>query len=149
MSLSNPVPFGGVAFRVHGTPAPQGSKRGFVINGRAIITDANPAPLKTWRDDVKHAALDAMNGAAPLAGPLELLVTFVLVKPKSVKRTWPHVRPDLDKLLRSAGDALTSAGVYGDDSQLVKITAQKVYGIQPGAEVIVRVVPDDVEAVAA
>jgi Holliday junction resolvase RusA-like endonuclease len=39
--------------------------------------------------------------------------------------------------------------VYGDDSQLVKITAQKVYGIQPGAEVIVRVVPDDVEAVAA
>ena len=149
MSLSNPTPFGGVAFRVHGTPAPQGSKRGFVINGRAIITDANPAPLKTWRDDVKHAALDAMNGAQPLAGPLELLVTFVLVKQKSVKRSWPHVRPDLDKLLRSCGDALTSAGVYGDDSQLVKITAQKVYAIQPGAEVIVRVVPDDVEAVAA
>jgi Holliday junction resolvase RusA-like endonuclease len=147
--MSNPTPFGGVAFRVHGTPAPQGSKKGFVINGRAIIADANPAPLKTWREDVKHAALDAMNGAAPLDGPLELLVTFVLPKPKSVKRTWPHVRPDLDKLLRSAGDALTSAGVYGDDSQLVKITAQKVYGIHPGAEVIVRLVADDAEAVAA
>jgi Holliday junction resolvase RusA-like endonuclease len=147
--LSSPTPFAGVAFRVHGTPAPQGSKRGFVIGGRAIITDANPAPLKTWRDDVKHAALDAMNGAQPLAGPLELLVTFVLVKPKSVKRGWPHVRPDLDKLLRSAGDALTSAGVYGDDSQIVRITAQKVYGLRPGAEIIVRVVADDVEEMAA
>jgi len=149
MSLSSPTPFGGVAFRVHGTPAPQGSKRAFITNGRAIVTDVNPTALRTWREDVKHAALDAMNGAAPLAGPLELLVTFVLPKPKSVKRVWPHVRPDLDKLLRSCGDALTSAGVYGDDSQLVKITAQKVYGIYPGAEVIVRVVADDVEAVAA
>lgn len=149
MSLSNPTPFGGVAFRVHGTPAPQGSKRAFITNGRAIVTDVNPAQLKTWREDVKHAALDAMNGRLPLVGPLELLVTFVLAKPKSVKRVWPHVRPDLDKLLRSAGDALTSAGVYGDDSQLVKITAQKVYGIYPGAEVIVRVVEDDAEQVAA
>ncbi len=149
MSLSNPIPFGGVAFRVHGTPAPQGSKRAFITNGRAIVTDVNPTTLRTWRDDVKHAALDAMNGHPPMSGPLELLVTFVLVKPVSVKRVWPHVRPDLDKLLRSTGDALTSAAVYGDDSQLVKITAQKMYGIQPGAEVIVRVVVDDAEAVAA
>jgi Holliday junction resolvase RusA-like endonuclease len=149
MSLSSPTPFGGVAFRVHGTPAPQGSKRAFITNGRAIVTDVNPVQLKTWREDVKHAALDAMNGRLPFDGAVELLVTFVLVKPKSVKRSWPHVRPDADKLLRSVCDAMTAAGVYGDDSQIVKITAQKVYGIHPGAEVIVRVVPDDVEAVAA
>jgi Holliday junction resolvase RusA-like endonuclease len=99
--------------------------------------------LKTWREDVKAAAVDAMNGRIPFEGPVELLVTFVLVKPKSVKRVWPFVRPDLDKLLRSTGDALTSAGVYGDDSQLVKITAQKLYGIHPGAEVLVRVVSDE------
>lgn len=149
MSPAGQTPFSGVAFRVHGTPAPQGSKKGFVVKGRAIITDANPAPLRTWRDDVKHAALDAMNGHPPMEGPLELLVTFVLVKPASVKRLWPHVRPDLDKLLRSTGDALTSAAVYGDDSQLVKITAQKVYGIHAGAEIIVRLVSDDAEKVAA
>jgi Holliday junction resolvase RusA-like endonuclease len=147
--LSSPTPFGGVAFRVHGTPAPQGSKRAFITNGRAVVTDVNAATLRTWREDVKHAALDAMNGHLPMLGPLELLVTFVLMKPASVKRLWPHVRPDLDKLLRSTGDALTSAGVYGDDSQIVKVTAQKVYGIHPGAEVIVRVVVDDVQAVAA
>lgn len=143
------APFTGVAFAVRGTPAPQGSKRGFVVNGRAIVTDTNPAPLKTWREDVKFAAVDAMNGARPLAGPVELLVTFILAKPKSVKRGWPFVRPDLDKLVRSTGDALTAAGVYGDDAQLVKITAQKVYGIYPGAEIIVRQVEDDRQVAAA
>ena len=133
-------PFTGVAFRVHGIPAPQGSKRGFVVKGRAIITDANPAGLRTWRDDVKHAALDAMGGHLPLDGAVEVVVTFTLQKPKSVKRDLPHVRPDLDKLVRSTFDALTSAGVYGDDSQVVTLTALKVYGIHPGAEVIVRTV---------
>ena len=146
---SSHQPITGIAFRVHGTPTPQGSKRAFITNGRAIITDVNPSTLRTWRDDVKHAALDAMNGHPPLSGPLELLVTFVLIKPASVKRVWPHVRPDLDKLLRSTGDALTTAGVYGDDSQLVKITAQKVYGVHSGAEVIVREVHDDTVAAAA
>lgn len=139
----------GVAFRVHGVPAPQGSKRAFVVGSRAVITDANPAPLKTWREDVKAAAVDAMNGRTPFEGPLELLVTFVLVKPKSVRRVWPSVRPDLDKLTRAVGDALTSAAVYIDDAQVVQLTAVKRYGVQPGAEVIVRMVADDDVAVAA
>lgn len=139
----------GVAFRVHGVPAPQGSKRAFVVGTRAVVTDVNPAPLKTWREDVKYAAVDAMNGHAPFEGPLELLVTFVLVKPKSVKRAWPFVRPDLDKLVRAVGDALTSAGVYTDDAQLVQITARKVYGVTTGAEIIVRMMSDDDVAVAA
>lgn len=142
-------PMSGIAFRVHGTPTPQGSKRGFVVNGRAVITDSNPAPLKVWRDDVKHAALEAMSGRSPFEGPVEIKVTFTLVRPKSVKRVWPHVRPDIDKLMRSLLDALTTAGVYGDDSQVVIITAVKVYGIHPGAEVIVRQVHDEAVAVAA
>ena len=147
--LSNPTPFGGVAFRVHGTPAPQGSKRAFVVKGRAIVTDVNPAPLKTWREDVKHAALDAMNGRLPLEGAVEVKVTFYLPKPKSVKRELPSVRPDIDKTTRSLLDALTSAGVFRDDSQVTDLHARKRYAEIPGAEVIVRVVVDDVEPVAA
>lgn len=143
------TPFVGIAFAVKGTPAPQGSKRGFVVNGRAVITDANPAALKTWRDDVKSAAVDAMNGALPFSGPVELLVTFVLPRPKSVKRDLPHVRPDLDKLARSTCDALTAAGVYGDDAQIVDMHVRKVYGIVAGAQIIVRMVEGDAEAVAA
>lgn len=141
--MYNHQPLQGVAFRVHGTPAPQGSKRGFVVNGRAVIADANPAGLKTWRDEVKSAALDAMNGALPFLGPVELLVTFTLVKPKSVKRNLPYVRPDLDKLVRATCDALTTAGVYKDDSQVVTIVTSKVYGILPGAAITVRELTDE------
>jgi Holliday junction resolvase RusA-like endonuclease len=133
-------PFSGVAFRVHGTPAPQGSKRAFVVKGRAVVTDVNPATLRTWREDVKHAALEAMGGHPPMTGPVEVVVTFTLQKPRSVKRDLPSVRPDLDKLVRSTFDALTSAGVYADDSQVVTLSALKVYGIHPSAEVIVRMV---------
>jgi Holliday junction resolvase RusA-like endonuclease len=45
------------------------------------------------------------------------------------------VRPDLDKLLRSTLDGLTDAGVWRDDSQVVSISAAKVYaknGDTPG-----------------
>jgi Holliday junction resolvase RusA-like endonuclease len=147
--LSSPTPFGGVAFRVHGTPAPQGSKRAFITNGRAIITDANPVLLKTWREDVKHAALDAMNGRLPFDGAVEVKVTFYLPRPKSVKRALPNVRPDIDKTTRSLLDALTSAGVFRDDSQVTDLHARKRYAEIPGAEVIVRLVSDDFETVVA
>jgi Holliday junction resolvase RusA-like endonuclease len=141
--LSSPTPFSGVAFRVHGTPAPQGSKRAFITNGRAIVTDVNPTALRTWREDVKHAALDAMNGRQPFDGPVEVKVTFYLPKPKSVKRELPHVRPDIDKTTRSLLDALTSAGVFGDDAQVTDLHARKRYAEIPGAEVIVRLVVED------
>ena len=34
--------------------------------------------------------------------------------------------PDLDKLLRSTGDALTTSGLIADDARIVAITAEKV-----------------------
>lgn len=90
-----------------------------------------------------------MNGHLPFDGPLEVVVTFTLAKPRTVKREMPHVRPDVDKLLRSTLDALGSAGVYGDDSQVVHSDALKVYGIIPGASIIVRVYHPTAEEVAA
>ena len=139
------MPMEGVAFVVRGTPAPQGSKR-HVGGGRMVESSAKVAP---WRADVRAAAEDAMNGHLPFDGPLEMVVTFTLPKPKTVKRDYPHVRPDLDKLIRSTKDALTSAGVYGDDGQVVELTARKVYGIIPGASIIVRTFHPTAEDVAA
>lgn len=139
-------PFTGVAFTVRGTPAPQGSKRHV---GHGVMVESGGDKLRTWREDVKHAAVDAMNGALPFDGPLELLVTFVLPRPMSVKREYPHVRPDLSKLVRSTEDAMTAAGVYRDDAQIVDMHVRKVYGIYPGAEIIVRLFDGDPQAVAA
>lgn len=135
----------GVAFRVHGEPAPQGSKRAFVVGGRAVLTEAS-GKVKPWRALVAAEAVEAMGGREPFTGPLRVAVTFRLPKPKSVKRDLPHVRPDLDKLARSTSDALSKI-VYADDAQVCEMFVAKVYGI-PGADVTVTVIPA-AEAVAA
>lgn len=67
-----------------------------------------------------------------LTGPVALEVTFTLPRPKAHYRTGrnshllrdnaphrPDRLPDLDKLLRSTMDALTAAGVWADDAQVV------------------------------
>lgn len=140
------APGDGVAFRVNGIPAPQGSKRAFVVNGRAVLTE-NSAKVKPWREAVVNAAIDAMNGREPLTGPVEVTVTFRLPKPKTVNRDLPAVRPDIDKLVRATHDALTTARVYRDDGQVCDMHVRKRYGI-PGADITVRVI-DDVEEAAA
>lgn len=50
-------------------------------------------------------------------------------------RPWPSSKPDLDKLIRAIGDALTGT-VLQDDSRIVAVQAWKEYGV-PGVEGIV------------
>lgn len=122
---------------VRGVPAPQGSKRGFVVGNRAVLVESS-AKVRPWREDVRHAAQECFE--QPLVGPVSVEVVFLLPRPKSVstkRRPLPTVKPDLDKLLRSTLDALKSAGVYGDDSQVVQVACSKVYAEdQPSGAVI-------------
>lgn len=130
----------GVAFLVRGLPAPQGSKRAFVAQGRAIVAEDSKKSAP-WRDSVAAAAAEAMNGALPMAGPIEVMVTFLFVRPVSVKaekRPYPSVRPDVDKLARAVLDGLTAGGVYTDDSRVIDLHARKRYAAVPGAEITVR-----------
>jgi Holliday junction resolvase RusA-like endonuclease len=137
-----------IAITVHGTPAPQGSKRAIVRGGRAHLIESSHDRVKSWRQAVVDAALgeDWMQ----LRGPVEVDVTFRLKRPKGHYRTgrnahllrdgapaYPATMPDLDKLLRATMDALTAAGVWADDAQVVTVTAAKTYG-QPGADITVR-----------
>lgn len=128
---------------VYDTPRTQGSKVAFISRstGRAGMKEQLGDDLKTWREAVKSAALDAMArfpGAYPLTGPLVASVTYTLYKPQSApkrKPSWPMGKKnDLDKLLRSTFDSLTAAGVWGDDGQVVELTRlAKYYTVsQPG-----------------
>jgi Holliday junction resolvase RusA-like endonuclease len=118
-------------FVIYGVAQPQGSTRGFVPKGwkRAVITSDNPQN-KGWRQLVAEGASRALaeSGVGLIDTPVHLSVAFYLPRPKSLpKRVAAHVkRPDLDKLLRSVGDALTRV-VWADDAQLVKITGAKDY----------------------
>ena len=122
------------AFMVDGTPAPQGSKR-HVGNGRLIESSKK---LKPWRDAVKAAAADEIGSALPIQEPVELKVTFYFLRPKTVKRSVPSVRPDLDKLVRALLDGLTDGRMFNDDALVVSLTASKQYAEFEGADITVR-----------
>lgn len=71
-----------------------------------------------------------MAGRPPLAGPIIVLATFTMPKPTGapkLRKTWPDVYPDGDKLERAFLDALTDGGVYKSDGQVVAPLAVKCY----------------------
>lgn len=124
-----------VDFTVQGVAQPAGSKRAFVIGGRAVVADANKRSAP-WKAIVRARALEAMEGSPPLEGPLHLSVVFWLPRPKShmaasgLPRSsaprYPVTRPDATKLLRGTEDACTGV-VWGDDAQIVCQRVEKRY----------------------
>jgi Holliday junction resolvase RusA-like endonuclease len=126
-----------ITFFVPGKPVPQGSKRGFVAGSRAVVVDVNPESLGAWRSAVALAAAEAAAGKT-ISGAIEVSATFYLKQPLSVKRAYPSVRPDVDKLLRSLLDGLTGSGIWHDDSQVVDVFLRERYGDRPGADISVR-----------
>jgi crossover junction endodeoxyribonuclease RusA len=138
-----------VEFTVLGEPQPQGSKTVIQQKGRRprMIED-NPM-TEPWRHTVAARATAAMNGRQLRTGPLRLRATFVFARPAShfgtgrnegrLKASAPlyvRKRPDVDKLLRAIGDALTGI-VFRDDAQIVDVRAEKHFGGQPCAHIVV------------
>ena len=143
---------------VHGKPAMQGSKRHV---GRGIMVEASKR-TRPWRDTVTSAARTVIESGPweRLTGPVALGCTFAFDRPRSHYRTgrnaeqlrdgaplFPDTRGagDLDKMVRLVADSLTDAGVWRDDSQVVRVVARKVWAGEdhtsgldvPGARVTV------------
>lgn len=96
--------------------------------------------LKPWREAVAWEAVAAMGACKPLSGPVSLWVSFYFPRPQSHYRRvkgLPVLRddaplycakkPDVDKLLRAIGDALTGK-CFGDDAQVVWASGRKLFG---------------------
>jgi Holliday junction resolvase RusA-like endonuclease len=101
-----------------------------VINGRVLHSQGSA--LAGWRSLIGWEA--RLAGATPHSLPTKITITFFMPRPKTVKRAWPSVAPDLDKLIRAVLDGLTGVA-YEDDGQVVQIEAQKLYGASVGAEI--------------
>jgi Holliday junction resolvase RusA-like endonuclease len=133
-----------ISFFIEGEPAPQGSKNGFVKNGRVVMVESS-TKVKPWRAAVtqktaQHMSWETLN---PLDSSVEIALVFYLPKPKSVKRKWPSVKPDLDKLIRSTFDGLTTGGLYTDDALVIAVSASKEYATdRTGCQVIASEVMD-------
>ena len=85
-----------------------------------------------WREDIRHAAREAMDERPPFAGPIRLMCEFRLPYPASSIRKYqfgwlPHTKkPDVDKLFRMVADAMTGI-VWRDDAQVCFSAINKVY----------------------
>lgn len=126
-------------FTAYGIPRPQGSKR-HVGNGRLV----EASNVKPWRAAIADAVFRSFvqtGDERSFTEPVIVYATFFLPRPKSVKRALPSVPPDVDKLQRALGDALSiDAGVVEDDSLIVQWVASKHYADshEPGVRVAIK-----------
>ena len=130
---------------VLGRPRPQGSMRTLIPKRQAKpVTLPSDAGIYKYRADVQATFVRAYGEPAPLEGPVVLHATFFFRRPdnhylpvaptkgrkarEALKVTAPvihHVStPDVDKLLRAIGDALTGFA-YVDDKQICDIWGSK------------------------
>ena len=125
---------------IPGTPQQQGSKRN-VGGNRFIEANKNLAP---WRADAIAYLQAEWRGRGPITEPVSLDVAFDFARPAShygtgrnagvLKDSAPGGKataPDLDKLCRALGDALTQSGVLRDDALIVEWVARKQWATKP------------------
>lgn len=135
-----------IIFTVFVRPEPQGSVRAFTPKGwkRPILTSDNK-DLKSFRQEIAKEGIRARIKAGfhelmfEKHEPVEVTLRFFFQRPPSApkKRTCHVVRPDADKCIRGCLDALTGI-VWQDDSQVVRIQAEKHYGLPERVELVVR-----------
>lgn len=124
---------------VAGIPQPKGSHRALarIINGKPVGmlveggTDNGKKKLAVWAKQIETAAAAEIQrtGVAWTSKDAAIAVEalFWIERPKTVRRVWPITKPDLDKLERAVLDAMTRAGLWVDDCQVVDIRAVKRY----------------------
>ena len=126
-----------IQFFVAGLPAPGGSKRfvGFAKKtGRAVLIDDAGQKNINWKANVAWNGKKAMEGRDLETGPLEVVMTFFMPRPKAHFRAngtlkpsaplYPTTKPDTLKLTRSTEDALTGI-VWHDDAQTTDLHLHK------------------------
>lgn len=155
--LGMPITQGSKSAQIRGKRIKVGNANAIIEPRVALIDQTNMATktlgahrLTKWRDLVAAVGKEHMKSDPPWPGPIAMSVEFVLPRPgshytkvgKALTKGAPvrHVsKPDVHKLARAVEDALSGV-VYGDDSQLVEVTASKRYARRGGyAGAIVKV----------
>lgn len=133
---------------VPGQPVTKGSAKAFMRPGGKfpVVKQDNSAAQRAWVAFVRDAVLQAWS-RGPHDAPFMLDVEFVLPRRAGAPKTFTpaHTRkPDVDKLLRAVGDALSQV-VWTDDSRVTDWHGTKreaAPGETPGARIRLRVLAD-------
>lgn len=94
-----------------------------------------PADYKKWQEQAL-ALIREQAGNDVIVGTLMVSAIFVTEKPKTTKL--PAQKWDVDNACKSILDVMTSAGVWIDDSQVVRIEAEKRWGTESRIYVLVK-----------
>jgi crossover junction endodeoxyribonuclease RusA len=142
-----------IRVKVHGIPAPQGSKRHV---GKGVMIESSKA-VAPWRERVAHETQDVIEaGQQPYDHePVLVRIMFYLPRPQNhygsrkgvryVKDSAPS-RPvtmkknDIDKLARAVLDGITEGGALRDDGQVASLDVDKYYANEtfpPGAMITI------------
>ena len=120
-----------IVLEVPGQPVPQPRPRVSTRGGFGRAYTPTKHPIHVYRQAIK---LVARASGKKIAGPTALVVDAVFQRPPSHWRKhdlsptaplWPNA--DGDNVLKGVADALTDAGVWGDDDQVVFWSIRKRY----------------------
>ena len=96
----------------------------FSARGKFVRVVPNKKTV-SFQNKIKAIALSKYKGPL-IEGPFKARITFFIEKPKSVKRHYPSVKPDLDNLSKSFMDALQEI-IFKNDSLAIDLRLSKRY----------------------
>lgn len=126
--------------------APRGKERPRIgkVGGHAVAF--TPPKTRSEEGAIRMFASAAMAGRPPMEGPLELrlLARYPIPQSWSKKKQEkalkgelkPVVKPDLDNVIKIQKDSMNVI-IWKDDSQVVRILAEKQYSETPNVEIYV------------
>ena len=114
---------------------------------RVMKTGYTFTPKKTVDAEAKIKLFAQNAGCTPLEGAIEIEITFAFPIPKSYsKKKRAQIvsgellatkRPDIDNLVKTVTDALNGVA-YGDDAQIISVTANKCYDEDEQTTVVIN-----------
>jgi len=131
---------------IHGEPKGQPRPRAFAMkgnNGKASARVYDPGTAEGWKSQVAEAFRNELP-ATPHEIPLYVCLSFYMPRPNKHFRTGKHSHelrpdaptyytktPDADNLAKAVLDALTTLGMWKDDSYVVRLVVTKQW-VNPG-----------------
>lgn len=73
----------------------------------------------------------------PISVPIDLEIEFNFIKPRTTKRKFHSVKPDIDNLIKAVCDSCNKV-FFIDDSQIVRVRATKFYSEKECIRVVIK-----------
>ena len=120
---------------------PQAKQSAAFGGGRAYI----PKKKRLYLTELSNKLAESWNGV-PMMDKLRVSVIYSFPWRKTDKNTDGFAlmdkRPDINNLFKPLGDCLEAIGVFGDDAQIVEVTARKIRHAIPAISLRVDQVAD-------